>query len=83
MRLQPPKIMSNPQKSCSARKLLSPPPVLNSAAANGAPISDAIEPMPCAMPNLAPSTFGSGHTIGKMLGGSGINGPLKSPYRKQ
>lgn len=45
----------------------------------GLPINEAKAPIACAMPSRAPSTFGSGHTVGKMVGGRGMSAPLNPP----
>jgi hypothetical protein len=49
------------------------------APAMGEPINDAVAPTACAMPSLVPSTFGSGQTTGKIVGGKGMRAPEKKP----
>ena len=44
-------------------------------------MSDATDPIACAMPSLAPRTAGSGQTTGKTLGGNGMREPENAPYR--
>lgn len=52
---------------------------LSKAPAIGGPNRFAMEEMLCAIPSRVPSTFGSGQTTGKMLGGSGTRGPENAP----
>jgi len=75
-----PKAMSTPTNSCTPRKCLLSGLVARSIApASGGPSKFAILDTLCAMPSLVPSTFGSGHTTGKTLGGRGTSGPEKAP----
>lgn len=53
------------------------------APAMGGPIKFAMLDTLCAIPSRVPSTFGSGHTTGKMLGGRGTNGPENAPANCQ
>ena len=74
--------MSSPVNSCTPMKcLLSELAARRTAPAIGGPNKFAILDTLCAIPRRVPSTFGSVHTTGKMLGGKGTSGPEKAPVK--
>lgn len=80
IKLMLPAIKADPLNACRPVKLGLPSLFFRiKAPPMGDPMRLAKAPIPCAMPNRAPSTFGSGHTTGNTLGGKGISPPEKQP----